>query len=388
MLNFTFTQATEILFGKEQMDHVGTSAKKRGANKVLIVYGSDRIKKSGLFDKVTASLKAEGLDYAETSGIEPNPRLTSVKKGIETAIKEKCDYILAIGGGSVIDAAKAMALGAKYDGDVWDFFLRKAAPQEVLPVASILTLAATGSEMNGGTVVTNWDTNDKLPFVSPMLIPQFSILDPENTYTVNEWQTASGTADIMSHILEQYFSPIDGTYVQDRMCDAMLKTAMHYGPIAIKDHKNYEARANLMWTGTLALNGLLSTGRYGDWAVHMIEHAISAIYDVTHGAGLALITPYWMEYTITEKNIDKYYNFAINVMGVSANEDKILAAKEGITKLRAFFKAMGLPTKLSDFDIDDSRIEEMAEKATAFGMIGQFRKLEKDDVLEIFKMMV
>ncbi len=388
MLKFTFTQATEILFGKGQMDHVGTAAKKRGANKVLIVYGSDRIKTSGLFDKVTASLKAEGLDYAETSGIEPNPRLTSVKKGIEVAIKEKCDYILAIGGGSVIDAAKAMALGAKYDGDVWDFFLRKAAPQEALPLASILTLAATGSEMNGGTVVTNWETNDKLPFVSPMLIPQFSILDPENTYTVNEWQTASGTADIMSHILEQYFSPIDGTYVQDRMCDAMLKTAMYYGPIAIKAPNNYEARANLMWTGTLALNGLLSTGRYGDWAVHMIEHAISAIYDVTHGAGLALITPYWMEYTMTEQNVDKYYDFAINVMGVPANGDKLLAAKEGITKLRAFFKAMGLPTKLSDFDIDDSRIEEMAEKATAFGMIGQFRKLEKDDVLEIFKLMV
>lgn len=388
MLNFKFTQPTEILFGKGQMELVGDAAKKRGATKVLIVYGSERIKKSGLFDKVTASLKEEGLDYAETGGVEPNPRLTSVKKGIDVARKEKCDFVLAVGGGSVIDASKAIALGAKYDGDVWDFFLRKAAPTDALPLASILTLAATGSEMNGNTVITNWETNDKLPVGSPILMPIFSILDPENTYTVNKWQTASGTADIMSHILEQFFSPIKGAYVQDRMSEAMLKTAMYYGPIAIKEPENYEARANLMWTGTLALNGLLSTGRYGDWAVHAIEHAISAIYDVTHGAGLALITPYWMEYTMTEKNVDKYYDLAVNVMGVPANDDKMQAAKEGITKLRAFFKSMGLPTKLQDFDIDDSRLEEMAEKATMFGMIGQFKKLEKEDVLEIFKMMI
>ncbi len=388
MLNFNFTQPTEILFGKGQMDHVGDAAKKHGATKVLIVYGSERIKINGMFEKVTSSLRSAGLEHSEIGGIEPNPRLSSVNKGIEVAKRDKCDFILAVGGGSVIDAAKAISMGIKYDGDVWDFFLRKATPMDAVPVASILTLAATGSEMNSGTVVTNWETQDKLPAGSPLVLPKFSILDPENTYTVNEWQTASGTADIMSHILEQYFSPIGGTHIQDRMCEAMLKTAMHYGPIAIKEPENYEARANLMWTGTLALNGLLSTGRYGDWAVHMIEHAVSAIYDVTHGAGLALITPYWMEYTMTEKNVEKYYNFAVNVMGVPANEDKIIAAKEGISKLRAFFKAMGLPTKLSDFDIDDSRIEEMADKATKFGMIGQFRKLDRDDVLEIFKMMI
>ncbi len=385
MENFTFSTPTEIFFGTSQINVIGEQILKHGGTHVLICYGSNRIKENGLFDTIVKILKKNNIAFSELVGIMPNPRIASVREGIEICKKDKVDFLLAVGGGSVIDCAKAIAAGVHYDGDPWDFFIEKAEMVDALPLASILTLAATGSEMNGNTVITNRETLEKQSTGSPMLKPLFSVLDPEYTYTVPEHHTAAGVVDTMSHVFEQYFSSGDETFLQSRLAEAILSTVMHYGPIAIENPKDYEARANLLWASTLALNNLLSFGQPGDWACHAIEHAISGISDITHGVGLAIVTPAWMDYVLDSHNKLKFYSLSVNVFGALSGKNDTLTAKSSVVNTREFFNSLGVPGKLSDVGISKDQLEEIAQKAVRFGPIGTLKELKYDDVLTILK---
>ncbi len=385
MRNFNFQANTKILFGKnkltELIDEVLTYS-----DRVLITYGKGSVIKSGLLDNVKKMLIEKGAYFSELGGIQPNPRLTSVIEGVKKCREEKLGFILALGGGSIIDASKAMAAGFSYDGNPWDFCLRKAVPENPLPVGCALTLAATGSEMNGGAVITNDETEEKLPMGSDLLRPKVSMLDPTYTYTVNKWQSAAGTVDIMSHIFEQYFTPEKGTEIQDGIAEAILKTCIKYGPVVLEEPENYEARANLMWASSLALNGLTCTGKMmGDWSTHMIEHEVSAIYDLTHGAGLAIIFPYWMNFVLDETNAFKFARLGHNVFGIK-EDDEMEAAQKTIAAVRDFFNSLNMPSTLSDVGIPSDKIDEMGKKACKFGPIGYFKRLNDKAITEILEM--
>lgn len=386
MDNFTLNIPTKIFFGRNQIKVLGRQIEKYGATRVLICYGSKRIKQDGLFQTITDKLTDRGLFYTELSGIDPNPRITSVREGVRICREENIDFILAVGGGSVIDCAKLVAGSVNYDGDPWDFCLRKAAINKALPIGTVLTLAATGSESNGNAVISNIETGQKLAVYSPILWPKFSILDPEYTYTVPPFHTAAGIADIMSHIFEQYFSPTPDTFTQDRLSEALLKTCLKYAPVVMENPHDYTARAEILWAGNLALNTLLSLGREGDWANHSIEHEVSALFDISHGAGLAILFPNWMKYVMDDSNADKFYSLAVNVFGVAESDDKKAAALEGIDRLRAFYSSIGLPARLSETGVEEDSLQKMAEGAVRFGEIGEFRKLKSKDILAILKM--
>ncbi|MDD4561566.1 MAG: iron-containing alcohol dehydrogenase [Syntrophomonadaceae bacterium] len=383
MLNFNIHFPTRISFGRGKIEDLSKEILCYG-DKVLLVYGGGSIKRSGLYDRVLQVFQDNGITHVELSGVQPNPRISSVRQGIELCKKHEVHLVLAVGGGSTIDCAKIIAAGAGYDGDAWDFFTRKAKINYALPIGTVLTLAATGSEMNPNAVISNDDTKEKLGTGSPVLIPRFSIVDPEYTFTVPPEQTAAGTVDIMSHVFEQYFSPTLGTYIQDRLAEAMLKTCIHYGPIAIAQPDNYEARANLMWTGSLALNGLLGAGKRTDWATHDIEHEISALYDVTHGLGLAVLTPYWMQYVLDEQTAPRLAEYARNVWEIEENDD-IIAARAGIKKTAEFFKSLNLASSLKEIGVEKDQLTGMAERATSQRPLGAFRKLEYQDVLNILQ---
>lgn len=386
MLNFTHHIPTIVYFGKGQIQALSKELKKR-AKKILVVTGQGSVKKYGIFDDVINEIKKAGLDYVELSKIMPNPRIGSVYEGIKICKKESIDFILAVGGGSVIDASKAIALGAKYNGDVWDFFIKDISPADALPIGCVLTLAATGSEMNTHTVITNEGTQRKLAFGSPLLRPAFSILDPEYTYTVNKYHTAAGIADIMSHIFEQYFSNTPSAYVQDRMAEALLKVCIQCGPVACKQPLNYDARANIIWTGSLALNGLLGEGKETDWACHAIEHELSGIYDISHGVGLAIIVPSWMKFVLSEKTLNKFAEYGINVWDIKNDKKKMDIAIEAIDKTREFFNSLGLPSKLSEVKIFGERFHDIAKNAVeSKEQLGYFKQLSREDVVEILKM--
>ena len=381
MLNFDMSIPTTIHFGKGKIDKLIPSIQQYGS-RVLLTYGGKSIKENGLYDAVTSLLRANTIYFTELGGIKPNPSIDSVRLGVKLCKEQNLDFVLAVGGGSVIDASKAIAAGALYDGDPWDFCMRKAMVSKALRLGTILTLAATGSEMNGGAVISNEATMEKRGMGSPLLRPAFSILDPENTYSVPKNQTAAGTADIMSHVFEQYFSPTADTFVQDRLAEALLKTCIQYGPIAVNDPKNYAARAQLMWAGTLALNGLLSTGKMGDWSTHMIEHEVSAIYDITHGTGLAIITPSWMKHVLSETTLPKFTAFARNVWNIDET-DPMKAAHKAIETMRDFFISLGIEARLRDVGVENTRFAEMADKAMAFGPLGNFKKLSKENIIAI-----
>lgn len=383
MQNFECSLSTRILFGKDQIVNLSGEISKYG-KRVLFIYGGGSIKKFGLYDEVIRILKEADIFYTELSGVKPNPRITSVKKGVKLCRENKLDFILAVGGGSVIDCAKAIAAGFYHDGDPWDFFTGKASVSNALPIGSILTLSATGSEMNGNSVISNAETVEKLPIASPLLKPQFSILDPCYTFTVPRNQTAAGTADIFSHICEQYFSQVKGTFVQDRISEALFKICINYGPRAIREPQNYEARANLMWASALSLNGLLGFGKVSDWATHCMEHAVSAVYNVTHGVGLAILTPFWMEYVLDETTQWKFVEYALNVWGVEGSDDEEIA-RTGIERTRDFFSNMDIPGSLSEVGVEKFRLSELVEKACVGGEIGNFKKLKKEDVRKIFE---
>lgn len=384
MLNFNFSIPTEVYFGKGQIKKLSSCVKKYGTT-VLLAYGGGSIKKNGIYDEIIDIFNSQNIKYVELSGIEPNPRVTSVIKGVDLCREHNVDLILAVGGGSVIDCCKAIAGGAFYEGNPWDFCLGKAVIRKAVPIGTILTLSATGSEMNGNAVISNWETQEKLSFGSPYVKPKFSILDPAYTMTLPKKQTAAGTADIMSHVFEQYFSNTEGTYITDRISEGILKTCIHYASVAINEPENYDARANLMWSSSLALNELISYGKVTDWATHAMEHELSAIFDITHGVGLAILTPHWMEYVLSNSNVDKFVDYAKYVWEIPEMDDKMSMAKSAIEKTKEFFISLGIPSTLKEVGITEDKLEEMAEKAVKRGAIGNFKKLEKEDVLNIFK---
>ncbi|AST57173.1 butanol dehydrogenase [Thermoanaerobacterium thermosaccharolyticum] len=385
MENFNFICPTKIIFGKGTENRVGEETKKY-SKKVLFVYGSVSIKKTGLYDKVVKSLSENNVEYIELSGVKPNPRLSLVYEGINKCRENDIDFILAVGGGSVIDTAKAIAVGALYDGDVWDFFLGKAEIKRALPVGVILTLAATGSEASDSAVITNEDGWYKKGIHSDLIRPQFAIMNPELLYTLPAYQTAAGAADIMAHIMERYFTNVKNVDLTDRLCEATLKTVINNVPKLIEDPTDYDARAEVMWAGTIAHNGLLDTGRIGDWASHRIEHELSAIYDIAHGAGLAIIFPAWMKY-VYKHDLDRFVQFAVKVWDVDLTyTDREAIALEGIKRLENFFRSIGLPVTLKDANIPYDKFAEMANKCTSNGTatVGQFVKLGKEDIINIY----
>lgn len=388
MKNFNYNIPTKVLFGRGKVNEVGKEAKRYG-DKVLLVYGKGSVKKSGLFDIVVESLKKFGIHIYELPNIDPNPRIDSVYAGAELCRKMGINLIIAMGGGSVIDCSKAIAAQANYCGDVWqDLYVEQKLNTltSALPVASILTLAATGSEMNGNSVISNMHTNQKLAIGHDLLRPVFSILDPEYTFTVNQYHTAAGIVDILSHLFEQYFTPDHEGYLQNRMMEAMMKTVIGYGPIAYNKLDDYEARANLMWTSSLALNGMVTYGKVAtDWATHGMEHELSAFYDITHGVGLGILTPYWMKYVLSGENVHRFVEYGKNVWNLDGENDMEIANK-AIDKTREFFSSLGIPSTLKEVGIDESKLEKMAEQATMFGALGSMKKLYKEDVLAIYKM--
>lgn len=384
MRNFTYNNSTTIIFGKDTQKNVGHETKKYGHN-VLFHYGGGSIKKSGLYDEVMKALKSEGLNVYELGGVKPNPRLSLVKEGIKLCQENNIDFILAVGGGSVIDSAKAIAIGVKYQGDVWDFYTGKAKIKDALPIGVILTIPAAGSESSTGSVITNEDGWYKRSTGSLLLRPKFAIMNPELTFTLPDYQTACGAADMIAHVMERYFTNEKHVEFTDSLCEATMKTIIKQVQIILLDPTNYNARAELMWAGTIAHNGLLGTGRSEDWASHGIEHELSGIYDIAHGAGLAIVFPAWMQY-VYKHDVNRFARFAHNVFNVDLDLENLeLTALEGIKRLKAFFKAIGLSTSLKEVNIDDSRIEEMAAKATE-GPLGNFVRLNKDDVKNILKL--
>lgn len=384
MLDFTYMVSTKILFGRNTIKQLADEIKPYG-KKILLVYGEGSIKKTGVYDSVINILARNSFVFYELSGIQPNPRISSVRQGIDLCRAQDIDCIIAVGGGSVIDTAKTIAAGFYHEGDPWDLFLLgDSSIEKALPIGTVLTLAATGSEMNGNAVISNEETQQKLAIHHDVLRPRFSILDPTLTFSVPMNQTAAGVVDVFSHVLEQYFSPTKEAFVQNRIAESLLLTCIHYGPIALRDPTNYEARAQLMWTSSLALNGLLGYGRITDWATHGIEHAISAAYDVTHGVGLAILTPHWMEYVLSTETLDKFVEYAGNVWKIQGNDD-VAVAKKAIEKTQKFFVSLGMPTTLREVGVKQEKLEEIAKKTVMYRDVGKFKKLGKEDVLKILQ---
>ena len=384
MNNFTFNIPTDIRFGKNQIECLPEELAKYG-KKVLLVYGGGSIKRSGLYDTVIKLLSS--FEVFELSGIEPNPKLTSVEAGAKICKEKGIEVILAVGGGSTIDASKHIACAACYDGLAWDLMMDRSKIKKALPIAVVLTICATGSEMNSGGVITNEDTKEKLEINSPLLYPRLSICDPTYLYTLPAKQTAAGTVDILSHVLEQYFQPNDEAYITDTLSEAVMKTVIRYGKLAIDNPTDYEARSNLMWSSTVALNHLLTVGKGGGWSVHPIEHVVSAFYDITHGVGLAIITPQWMRFVLTSNTVDRFERYAREVWGISGN-DKYAVAIEGIEKTEEFFKSLGMPLTLYEAGITDDRIKEMAKET--YRTNNEFKrayvKLSVEDIENILMM--
>ncbi len=359
MHNFHYNIPTEIFFGEgaiENLSHIT-----RYGKRVLLVYGRDSIKRMGLYDEVVKILDRMDVVCVELSDVEPNPRIESVRKGASLCKEHDIDVVLAVGGGSAIDCAKVVAAASVYEGDAWDLVLDSSKIVDALPVVTVLTLAATGSEMNGSAVISDMGLRIKKGTASNYLKPKFSIMDPAYTFTVSKEMTAAGVADIMSHTLENYFTPVKGAYVQARICESLLKTCIHYGPIAIETPDNYEARANLMWAGSLAINGICSLGQETPWTVHSLEHELSAYYDITHGVGLAILTPPWMRYVLSGETVDKFIEYGMNVWDLDADGDRFDIANRAIDKTESFFLSLGLPMTLSDVGIDGTHLEEMAK---------------------------
>lgn len=386
MFKFVHNIPTKIYFGDGQLSNLGSEIKKLG-KRVLLCYGGGSIKKIGLYDEVIKELKKENLEVYELNGIEPNPRVTSVNNGAEICKKENIEVLLAVGGGSVIDCTKAISAAAFYAGDAWDIVTKKVPVTQCLPIVTVLTLSATGSEMDAGGVISNLETNDKIGVSSPLMQPKVSFLNPKNTFTVSAYQTACGAADILSHIMETYFNPSGSMYMLDCFMEGMMKTVVKYAPIAVVDPENEEARANLMWTSSWAINGFARSCQSCVWSCHPMEHQLSAYYDITHGLGLAILTPRWMRYILNEKNVERFKNFAVNVFGVDSKLDSMSASLKGIEALEKFlFKDLKLTSNLTELGIDRTYFEIMAEKACKNDILKGFKELDKEDIKAIYEM--
>lgn len=384
MLNFKYNISTKVFFGTQSIEQLGEELRRYG-ERILFVYGQGSIKKTGLYDTVIDVFKRNQLRFHELSGVQPNPRISHVRQGITLCRDHAIECIVAVGGGSVIDCAKTIATGVYHQKDPWNMFLQgDSSIRKALPLGTVLTIAGTGSEMNGNAVISNEETEEKLAIHHDLLRPRFSILDPTYTFSVSKTQTAAGTVDIFSHILEQYCSPTKEAFMQDRLAESLLQTCIRYGPLVLTEPVNYEARAQVMWTSSIALNGLLGYGRVSDWATHGIEHAVSATYDVTHGVGLAILTPHWMKYVLNEETVWKFAEYAQNVWQLKgSNELKI--AQKGIEKTQDFFKSLGMPTSLRAVGVKKHDLEKIAGKTVSRGDVGKFKRLRKDDVLAILK---
>ncbi|MEE8324203.1 MAG: iron-containing alcohol dehydrogenase [Candidatus Humimicrobiaceae bacterium] len=385
MEDFSFYRPTRIIFGRGSEEKVGEETKKYG-KKILLHYGQGSIKKTGLFDKVMKSLKKENIEVIELGGVKPNPRLSLVREGIDVCKKQNIDFILVVGGGSTIDSAKAIAAGAEYDGDVWNFYSGDKVPVEkALPLGIILTIPAAGSEVSPDSVITDEDGLYKRFTSGEPLISKFSILDPELTFTLSAKQTVIGVSDILAHIYERYFTQVKNAELTDRLAEATMKTVINNTRLVLRDLKDYNARAEIMWAGSIAHNDLLVTGKTGDWASHMIEHELSGIYDIPHGEGLAIVFPAWMRF-VYKDNILKFAQFAQRVWNVDTDlNDLEWTALEGISRVEAFYREIGLPVSLSEIGIGEDRFEEMAAKCVEDGSVGHFRELKKDDIMEIYR---
>ncbi len=387
MNSFIYEIPTKVYFGENQLQENLSKEIKKYGNKVLLVYGGGTIKKIGLYQEIIKELKDFNIEVYEFSGIEPNPRHTSINKAASICKEKDIDVILGVGGGSVIDSCKIIAAGRYYDGDIWDFVTKKAEIQKALPIITILTLSATGSEMNTTSIISNIETNEKKGVKSPLTLPKVSFLDPTVTYSVNKYQTACGSCDILSHILETYFSRNNGLYMLNTVMEGLMKTVIKYSKIAYNDPKNYEARANLMWTSSWAINGFARMDRQPNiWVCHLLEHQLSAFYDITHGLGLAILTPRYLRYTLNENTVDRYYQFGVNVWNIDASLPKMEVAEKSIECLEnLLYKDLELTNNLSDLNIDAKHFEEMANRICSNGTVKGFIDMNKEDIVKIFK---
>lgn len=386
MNNFIYDIPVKVYFGENQLHHLGEELSKYG-KRVLLTYGGGSIKKIGLYDAVVKEIKAAGLELLELSGIAPNPRIDSVREGARMCKEHNIDVLLAVGGGSTLDATKWMAAGACVEHDAWDFFSKWSPVEKALPVLTVLTLAATGSEMDSGGVISNPETQDKIGRMEQPLLPKVSFLDPTLTYSVNAYQTACGSADMLNHIMEVYFNMDQDLYMLDCFMEGMMKTIIKYAPIAMAEPNNYEARANLMWTSSWAINGFINGGKQQAWSCHPMEHELSAIYDITHGLGLAILTPRWLEYCLDETTVSKYVQFGVNVFGIDSTLDPMVIAKMSIEKVsQFFFETLGLDDSFTKVGIEAKNFPIMAKKACGDAIISGFKPLNQNDIDKIFEM--
>lgn len=389
MIDFEFYNPARIIFGRDKESTVGSQISKTG-KRVLLHYGGGSIKANGVYDKVVKSLEEAGLFYIELSGVVPNPRLGLVREGIRLCRENEIDFILAVGGGSVIDSAKAIAAGVKFQGDLWDIYLDNSRVSEIidaLPVGVVLTIPAAGSESSTASVITNEDGWLKRAINTEVIIPKFAVLNPETCFSLPAYQTACGTSDILAHLMERYFTQVQDVDYTDRLIEATMRTILNNAPLALKHPEDYNVWAEIMWAGTVAHNNLLNTGRIGDWASHDIEHELSGIYDIAHGAGLSIIFPAWMKY-VYKCNMDKFIQLAVRVFDVDFSfEKKEQIIFEMIERLEDWYVKMGLPIRLSDVNIGEDRLREMADKSMiGTTHVGNFKNLVADDVYQIYKL--
>jgi alcohol dehydrogenase len=395
-MKFEYYNPTHLVFGAGTLARLGEVTATYG-KKVMIVTGGGSVKRSGVFDRGVASLKAAGVLCVECDGVEPNPRLSSVARGGQIARQEGCDVVIALGGGSVMDAAKVMAAAVYYEGDLWDMFPHGQAtrrlPTQALPVITVPTLAATGSEMNSGAVITDEKTTIKSFVGAKCLYPKVAIVDPELTVSVPKDQTAYGVCDLITHVTESYFNGVDGTPMQDRFAESVISTAIEWGPKVVADGNDIEARAQVQWASVVALNGWVQSGCLSPFPVHMIEHTISAQHDIAHGAGLAIVNPAWMRFAAKSRPA-RFAQFAQRIFGIELKcADDMEAALQGIDRFEAFLRSIGCPTRLSECGIGDDLIDRYAEDTllvagNAQGQLAGRPMMTKSDIVEVLRTVV
>lgn len=384
MYKFIYNIPTKVYFGKEQLENLKYEIKKYGV-RVLLCYGGKSIKKNGLYNKIISELEREKIQYFELEGIESNPKIETVKKGALICKEKKIDLLLAVGGGSVIDCTKMIAAATYYDGDPWDLVIKKKKIEKALPIITVLTISATGSEMNSGSVISKIETGDKIGVSSSYIQPKVSFLDPTITFSVSKIQTAYGAVDILSHIIETYFNTKENMFMLDEIMEAMMRTIIKYVAIALEDPENEEARANLMWCSSWAINGFISSNQNCAWTCHLLEHQLSGYYDIPHGLGLAIIIPKWMRYILDEKNNDRFKRFACKVFNLKEEDEEV--ALKGIEKIEnLFYKEMKIVDNLTKLGINENNFDKMAEKCLRAGYLNGYKRLNKEDIINIYKM--
>lgn len=390
MVNFEYFTPTKVVFGKNAEEKTGELIKAQGCKKVLVHYGGNSAKKSGLLDRICVSLEKEGISYVTLGGVVPNPHLSKVHEGIELCKKEGVDFILAVGGGSVIDSGKAIGYGVANEGEVWDFYAKKRIPEACLPVGAVLTIAAAGSEMSDSSVITNEEGWLKRGCNNNLCRCRFAVMNPELTYTLPPYQTASGCVDIMMHTMERYFTREEDTALTDGIGEALLRTVMESAQTLVEEPENYDARAQVMWASSLSHNGLTGCGTVGDWSCHQLEHELGGMFDVAHGAGLAAVWGSWARYVYKEKP-ERFAQFAVNVMGVTNDfSDPEKTALMGIRKMEEFYRSIQMPTNIRELGVEltEEQIQELAYKCSFMDQrtIGQFKVLSRKDMEEIYRM--